>query len=50
MRTLAGERRIIEVPPILGFGAKGLPKAGVPPNAYLQYEVELLAINANSTP
>lgn len=45
-----GERRILEVPPILGYGAKGLPKVGVPPNAYLQYEVELLAINADSTP
>ena len=45
-----GERREIDVPPVLGFGPKGLPKRGVPPNARLLYDVELLAINALSTP
>jgi|TARA_B100000768_G_C10983830_1_gene251015 FKBP-type peptidyl-prolyl cis-trans isomerase len=34
---------------VLGFGSKGLPKRGVPPNARLLYEVELIAINADST-
>ena len=45
-----GERRVLDVPPVLGYGAKGLPKRGVPPNARLVYDVELLAINALSTP
>ena len=45
-----GERREIDVPPVLGFGPKGLPKRGVPPNARLVYDIELLAINALSTP
>ena len=40
----------IDVPPVLGYGAKGLPKRGVPPDARLTYDVELLAINALSTP
>ena len=30
-----GEARELDVPPLLGFGAKGLPKRGVPPNARL---------------
>ena len=45
-----GERREIDVPPVLGYGAKGLPKRGIPPNARLIYEVELLSINADSRP
>ena len=45
-----GERREIDVPPVLGFGPKGLPKRGVPPNARLIYNVEAVAINALSTP
>ena len=45
-----GERREIDVPPVLGFGPKGLPKRGVPPNARLIYDVEAVAINALSTP
>ena len=44
-----GERREIDVPPVLGFGPKGLPKRGVPPDARLLYDVELLAINADSS-
>ena len=35
-----GERRELDVPPVLGFGPKGLPKRGVPPNARLLYDVE----------
>jgi|EP00908_Phaeocystis_cordata_P001050 FKBP-type peptidyl-prolyl cis-trans isomerase len=44
-----GERRELDVPPVLGFGPQGLPKRGVPPNARILYEIELLAIDANST-
>lgn len=48
-----GERREIDVPPVLGFGEKGLVKKGkqlVPPNARLLYDVECVAINALATP
>jgi FKBP-type peptidyl-prolyl cis-trans isomerase len=41
------------VPPVLGFGEKGLVKKGkqlVPPNARLLYDVECVAINALATP
>jgi len=41
-----GETRTLDVPPVLGFGAKGVPKRGVPPDAALRYKVELVAINA----
>ena len=40
-----GERRTISVPPVLGFGKLGLPKRGVPPDAALVYDVELLGVN-----
>jgi FK506-binding protein 2 len=40
-----GETRTLDVPPVLGFGPKGLPKRAVPPNAALRYKVELVAIN-----
>ena len=45
------ERREIDVPPVLGFGPKGLVKKGVqlvPPNARIIYDVECVAINANA--
>ena len=45
-----GERRVIDVPPVLGYGAKGLPKRNVPPNARLLYDIEMIAINALATP
>uniref|UniRef100_A0A7S0JL83 peptidylprolyl isomerase n=1 Tax=Calcidiscus leptoporus TaxID=127549 RepID=A0A7S0JL83_9EUKA len=45
-----GEQRTIEVPPVIGFGEKGLPKRGVPPNSPLVYDVELVAVNANTAP
>ena len=40
-----GERRTISVPPVLGFGKAGRPKRGVPPDAALVYDVELLGVN-----
>lgn len=45
-----GEVRVLSVPPVLGYGPKGYPKRGIPPNAQLVYEVELIAINANTAP
>ena len=46
-----GEKRRLMVPPSLGYGPAGVPKAKilpklpVPPNAALVYDVELLGIN-----
>ena len=45
---MLGPTRPLILPKVLGFGSKGLPKRGVPPNARLLYEVELIAINADS--
>lgn len=38
-----GEVRRVFVPPELGFGRRGMP-AGVPPNAPLVYDIELLSL------
>ncbi|CAM9755220.1 unnamed protein product [Chrysoparadoxa australica] len=40
-----GERRIVTIPPVLAYGARGLPKRGIPPNATLVYDVELVSVN-----
>ena len=37
-----GERRTLIVPPELGYGDRGVPQAGIPPDAYLIFDVELL--------
>ena len=37
-----GERRTLIVPPELGYGDRGVPRAGIPPGAYLIFDVELL--------
>mmetsp|Transcript_1211 Transcript_1211/g.4080 ORF Transcript_1211/g.4080 Transcript_1211/m.4080 type:complete len:331 (-) Transcript_1211:555-1547(-) len=45
-----GEVRAVKVPPVLGFGAKGSPKRGVPPYATVVYTLQLKSINGNYLP
>ena len=39
-----GARARIEVPPELGYGERGSPEIGVPPDATLTFEVEVLSV------
>ena len=45
-----GERRTIEVPAALGFGARGSRAYGVPPDAALTYDARLVSINGVTNP
>lgn len=45
-----GERRRLIIPPVLAYGATGIPQRGVPPNATLQYDVTLVSLNGLATP
>lgn len=45
-----GERRRLIIPPALAYGAKGVPKRNIPPNATLQYDVTLVSLNGLATP
>lgn len=41
-----GERQLV-VPPELAYGEEGFEQAGIPPNATLIYEIELLSIESD---
>lgn len=45
-----GERRRLVIPPVLAYGATGVPRRGIPPNATLQYDVTLVSMNGLATP
>lgn len=45
-----GERRRLVIPPVLAYGATGVPRRNIPPNATLQYDVTLVSINGLATP
>lgn len=39
-----GEKRLVVIPPDLAYGAAGIPQAGIPGNAYMIFEIELLSV------
>ncbi len=43
-----GGKRELTIPPELGYGANGVPQAGIPANATLHFTVELLSVSTSS--
>jgi FKBP-type peptidyl-prolyl cis-trans isomerase FklB len=46
----AGSKWQLFVPPDLAYGDRGVPRAKIPPNAALIFDVELLAVNEPNSP
>ncbi len=46
----AGSEWQIFIPPDLAYGERGVPQGGIPPNAALIFDVELLSVQAPSAP
>ncbi len=44
-----GEKRLMIIPPDLGFGKRGLPQARIPGGAYLSFTAEILTITSKAT-
>jgi len=40
-----GEKRKLTIPPSMGYGGQGVPDAGIPPNAVLVFDIEMVAID-----
>jgi FKBP-type peptidyl-prolyl cis-trans isomerase FklB len=49
-RMPAGSKWQLFVPPDLAYGDRGVPRARIPPNATLIFDVELLAVNDPNSP
>eukprot|EP00966_Prymnesium_polylepis_P276962 6399031-Prymnesium_polylepis.1 len=45
-----GEEREVDVPPALGFGARGSRIFEVPPGAALSYQLRMVSINGQTDP
>ena len=41
-----GAKAVLTCPPEYAYGAQGVPQAGIPPNATLKFEVELIDFKA----
>jgi FKBP-type peptidyl-prolyl cis-trans isomerase FkpA len=45
-----GGKRVLHIPSQLGYGVSGEPRGGIPPNADLKFEVEVLSIEKGPPP
>ena len=45
-----GEKRLIRTPSVLAYGSKGVKRRGIPPDATIIYNIEVIGINGNNLP